>query len=244
MLQILGALFIAFLFAYSAQAFVVVIDPGHGGVDGGASRGLFKESTIVFEIAEKIQQELSKNSDIEVFLTRGPQRGLSLEERVRVAKQKSADLFLSLHANSSTSLQVSGMEYYFSAKQPSRVLLKQQSSDSNFQIVDIIKKDLIDFGKTKQSLDFSKKIQAAAKTFLNVGAFGTYRAASSKIRRAPFYVIENTEMPAVLVEVGFISNQREARKLVTAEYQDELARALSAAVYEYKAQFTNKTVTN
>ncbi len=229
----------------AAFAFVVVIDPGHGGVDGGTSRGTFKESTIVFEIAEKIQKKLTENSEIQVFLTRGAARGISLEDRVRVAKQKNADLFLSLHANSSTSARVNGMEYYFSAKQPATVLLKQQPSDNaNLQIVDVIKKDLIDFGKTKQSLDFSKKIQAAAKTFLNLESFGSHRTATSKIRRAPFYVIENTEMPAVLVEVGFISNQREARKLVTPEYQDELARALSAAIHDYKAQFSNKTVTN
>ena len=66
--------------------------------------------------------------------------------------------------------------------------------------------------------------------------FKNQGSATSKIRRAPFYVIDNTEMPAVLVEVGFISNQREARKLVTPSYQDELARALSAAIQDYKAQ--------
>ena len=244
MIQLIRTLSILLLVPTTAFTFTVVIDPGHGGVDGGTSRGTFKESAIVFEIAEKIQKKLSENSDIKVFLTRGAARGISLEDRVQVAKQKNADLFLSLHANSSTSTKVSGMEYYFSAKQPATVLLKQQPSDNKLQIVDVIKKDLIDFGKTKQSLDFSKKIQAAAKTYLNLENFGTHRSASSKIRRAPFYVIENTEMPAVLVEVGFISNQREARKLVTPEYQDELARALSAAIQDYKAQFSNKTVTN
>ncbi len=217
-------------------AFTVVIDPGHGGIDHGASRGTFVEDKIVYDIAEKIQNIFKDNSEIQVLLTRTLGKGLSLEDRVRFAKEKKADLFLSLHANSSTSTQVSGMEYYFSAKQPTSVLLRSSTASIQQSITDIIKKDLIEFGKTKKSLDFSKKIQNQAAVFLQSNKFKNQDSATSKIRRAPFYVIDNTEMPAVLVEVGFISNQREARKLITPSYQQELAHALSAAIQDYKAQ--------
>ncbi|OFZ31326.1 MAG: hypothetical protein A2622_01680 [Bdellovibrionales bacterium RIFCSPHIGHO2_01_FULL_40_29] len=227
------SIFALFLIPFQTLAFSVAIDPGHGGVDVGTSRGTFVESKIVYQIAERIQQNLSADKDITIHLTRTERGGKSLEERVLFAHQKNVDLFLSLHANSSTSAQVSGMEYYFSAKQPGRVLLKRKTHSPS-GIVDTITTDLVDFGKMKHSLEFSKKIQMAARPFLNANTFGKHRSPSSKIRRAPFYVIENTSMPAVLVEVGFISNQREARKLVTPEYQAELARALSDAITSYK----------
>ena len=233
-------LFMLFLFslfiAPKLFAFTVVVDPGHGGIDPGASRGTFVEDKIVFDIAEKIQKNFKGNPEIQVLLTRTLGKGLSLEDRVHFAKENKADLFLSLHANASTSAQVSGMEYYFSSKQPASVLLRSSTEKGQLSILDIIKKDLIEFGKTKRSLDFSKKIQNQASIFVQSNKFKNQGSATSKIRRAPFYVIDNTEMPAVLVEVGFISNQREARKLVTPSYQDELARALSAAIQDYKAQ--------
>lgn len=240
--------FILFLATFSF-AFTVVIDPGHGGVDRGASRGTFKEDKIVFEIAEKIQQSFKDYPEIKIFLTRSLNNGLSLEDRVRFATEKKADLFISLHANSSTSAQVSGMEYYFSAKQPTSVLLRTSTKTTANEIklvsiINAIKKDLVEFGKTKKSLDFSKKVQNQALEFLeNIKPTEQSNEQPngrpiSKIKRAPFYVIDNTEMPAVLVEVGFISNQREARKLITPEYQQELARALSAAIKEYEQEYT------
>lgn len=221
-----------FFLSFPLFAFTVVVDPGHGGVDPGAIRGTFVEDKIVFDIAEKIQHRFKNHPEIKIFLTRAFENGLSLEDRVRFAAEKKADLFISLHANSSTSAQVSGMEYYFSAKQPASVLLRSSVKAGSLSIIDTIKKDLIEFGKTKKSLDFSKKIQSQTLVFLSD------LKAASKIRRAPFYVIDNTEMPAVLVEVGFISNQREARKLITPEYQQELALALSAAIKEYEQEYT------
>ncbi len=223
-------------------AFTVVIDPGHGGIDGGANRGSFVESQIVFQIAEKIEAQLKKNQTFQVSLTRSKNRGISLHDRVQFAVDKKADLFLSLHANSSTSIQVSGMEYYFSSKYmttfggksaPTIFLTEKNkgsaAGDSN-TVVETIKKDLAEFGKMKRSLELSQNIQTAWQ----LRNAENKQISASKIRRAPFYVIENSSMPSVLVEVGFISNQREARKLVSAEYQDELARALTDAIVNFK----------
>ena len=223
-----------FLLSVPAWSFTVVIDPGHGGVDGGANRGSFVESQIVFQIAEKIEAQLKKIPDIQVSLTRSKNRGISLSDRVQFAVDKKADLFLSLHANSSTSNQVSGMEYYFGVKTLAPVLLAEKNQpasahDSN-TIVEAIKKDLVDFGKMKRSLELSQNIQTSWQQVNSENK----QISTSKIRRAPFYVIENTSMPSVLVEVGFISNQREARKLVSAEYQEELARALTDAIVNFK----------
>jgi N-acetylmuramoyl-L-alanine amidase len=218
-----------------AFAFNIVIDPGHGGSDKGAFRGSFVESEIVFKIAQKLKTELEQKSNVSIYFTRTNERGMSLKERVELAHEKDADLFLSLHANSSTSSQVTGMEYYFGTQKNAPVFLKSKNSvplvdQKESNIINSIQSDLIEFGKTKQSLEFSKTIQTAWAA----NEFGKKQGSTSKIRRAPFYVIENTRMPAVLVEVGFISNQREARKLVTDDYQNELAHALTAAVLEFK----------
>jgi len=228
--------FFAMLFAsLPLFAFNLVIDPGHGGSDRGAYRGSFVESEIVLKIADKLKIELQEKAPaINIFVTREDQRFIPLKDRVQLAHDKQADLFLSLHANSSTSAQVSGMEYYFSAQKNAPVFLKSKQSAEVAQnspaIVEAIRNDLIDFGKTKQSLEFSKRIQTAWAQ----NEFGRKRSHTSKIRRAPFYVIENTRMPSVLVEVGFISNQREARKLITDEYQTELAHALTEAIVDFK----------
>ncbi len=223
-----------FLFSIKAFSFTVVIDPGHGGIDGGASRGSFIEANIVYQIAEKVEMQLKKISDVKVFLTRTLSKGKSLQDRVQFADLNEADLFLSLHANSSPSNQVSGMEYYFNIKKSGAVLLKSKPVEKKIEgaelLIETVKKDLVEFGKTKSSLDLSQQIQTAWKS----QNAGKSELQQSKIRRAPFYVIENTSMPSVLVEVGFISNQREARKLVSAEYQDELAHALTAAIVNYK----------
>ncbi len=221
-------------FCLNCHAFTVVIDPGHGGIDAGASRGSFVESQIVFQIAERISTLLKQNPEVDVHLTRPKNKGASLADRVQFADSVSADLFLSLHANSSPSLQVSGIEYYFNSKKTVPVLLKKIKPEneklSASEILKTIKSDLVEFGKTKASLDLSKTIQSV----WNSNAAEKSLTSNSKIRRAPFFVVENTSMPSVLVEVGFISNQREARKLVSPKYQDELACALTAAIVKYK----------
>jgi N-acetylmuramoyl-L-alanine amidase len=217
-------IFFALCLCLHARAFHVVIDPGHGGNDVGTSRDSFFESEIVFQIAEKVKSQVEKNHEIKATLTRTSNKGLSLSQRVDLANKLHADLFLSLHANSSDSVQVSGMEFYFSAppKRKKPTTLKDSSSNA---IVERIKNELEEFGKVKSSLEFSKNIQQITTDQKSV------------IRRAPFYVIENTNMPSVLVEVGFISNRREARKLASPAYQEEIAKLLTAAILKYKIEF-------
>lgn len=219
----------------NAFAFHVVIDPGHGGSDVGTSRDTFIESKIVYQIAQLVKKNLDTHREITTTLTRNENQGLALANRVEIANRLKADLFLSLHANSSQSQQVSGMEFYFSA--PPKPKLRNASKKLTLihpdapAVVERIKLDLTQFGKMKSSLDFSKGIQTTTDQ-------------KSVIRRASFYVIENTSMPAVLVEVGFISNRREARKLVTPAYQAEIASSLTSAVLKYEAKYKENSDKN
>lgn len=229
-------LFLSLLLFQSASAsFHVVIDPGHGGTDIGASRDSFVESKIVLAIAEKIKASLKENAVtadvIETTLTRETDSNLSLQQRVRVANELNADLFVSLHANSSTSAQVSGFEFYFASNQ-AQVETEKVHSTKPLAIIEKIKSDLITLGRQKQSLAFSQQMQQESNDKKSV------------IRRAPFYVIENTAMPAVLIEVGFISNRREAKKLSTPEYQSEIATLLTKSILSYKEKSDKKLSLN
>ncbi len=225
--------FPAFMHFYCAEAVAdsslrIVLDPGHGGSDLGATRDSFIESKIVLTIAQKLKKFLEEKPGFQVYLTRENDQGISLKERVKIANKIGADLFISLHANTSTSSSLSGMEYYFNS--PARVPAAQNNDPppalTNNEVLATIKEDFNRYDKTEKSLRLSKSIQS-----LNLR-----RSESEKsvIKRAPFFVIENTGMPSVLVELGFISNRREAKKLVTPEYQNELVRLIGTAIVDYK----------
>lgn len=232
----------------ATSAFRVVIDPGHGGTDLGTSRDSFIEAKIVYDISLKIYHQLMNQNklsskqglpNIDVQLTRSPSQGLSLEERANLANKTQADLFISLHANSSNSKSVSGMEFYFGTDKPLPYRRKHLHKPDTRQLASInqnkpktvvekIKSDLVLFGKLKRSLEFSQDTQKQTADKKSV------------IRRAPFYVIENTLMPSVLIEVGFISNRREAKKLASSAYQNEIAQLLTQAILRYKEKSDKK----
>jgi N-acetylmuramoyl-L-alanine amidase len=232
MLRFFLCLYIALLWtSVSGAQFRIMIDPGHGGSDLGATRDSFIESKIVLSIADKLKAEL-ENENVEVVLTRENDSHLSLQQRVQMANENNADLFLSLHANWSRSTQVSGFEFYFASQQNQSRGANESHLSKPDEIIEKIKADLTLLGRQKLSLEFSQQAQQQVADQKSV------------IRRAPFYVIENTTMPAVLIEVGFISNRREAKKLASPEYQSEIAALLTKSVLSYKqttASYKQKT---
>ncbi len=207
-----------------AKPFVLVIDPGHGGVDVGAVRGIFKESDITLKVAQKIQSLIQSqfSQNIEVILTRETNKSLSLENRVKVAERQSADLFISLHANSSQASYVSGMEFYF---KKGVYAIKMPAIEASTGVKKIIG-DLTSFGQTRQSLKFNQILQNQVK------ALGS--DSKTVIKRAPFFVIEKTTMPSALIEIGYISNLSEAKLLLTEERQQEIAETIVKSIYAYK----------
>jgi N-acetylmuramoyl-L-alanine amidase len=227
-MQILTLLFLLVFNSLSATAeesrFKIVIDPGHGGTDLGATRDSFVESKIVFEISQKVKEQLLKKNFTDVHLTRENDVLIPLKDRIKLANDLQADLFISLHANTSTSSQLTGMEFYFNASSLSAKKNKTQNSLTNAQVIEQIKSDFKHYEKTKQSLLLSKTVQAASAATVE----------KSVIKRAPYFVIENTEMPSILIELGFISNRREAKKLAHPDYQTEVAKIIAEALLAYK----------
>ena len=216
--------------AESQRPFILVIDPGHGGVDVGAVRGIFKESDITLKVAQKIQtliqSEFSQN--VEVILTRETNKSLTLENRVKVAETRNADLFISLHANSSQASYVSGMEFYF---KKGVYAVKMPDIEASTAVKKIIG-DLTSFGQTRQSLKFNQILQTQVK------ALGS--DSKTVIKRAPFFVIEKTTMPSALIEIGYISNISEAKMLLTDERQQEIAETIVKSIYDFKNSLSSQ----
>ncbi len=223
---------------FSAESlFHIVLDPGHGGQDLGAVRDSFVESKIVLQIAQKVKANLDQRKNIKTTLTRNDGSWISLKERVRLANEQKADLFISLHANTSNSKSASGMEFYFNSSNPKRRGAKESAALNNqlsnklankseqpttsAEVIEKIKSDFRLYDKTEKSLALTR-------------AFKAVQQQKSIIRRAPFYVIDHTSMPSALIELGFISNRREAKKLISEDYQNEMARLLTLAILEYK----------
>lgn len=213
---------LVFFLSLKSLAFTVVIDPGHGGQDVGALRDFsshfFKESKMTLSLSQKIQKLAEDQFDqsvLKIVLTRQKDETLSLQKRVAIAEASKADLFISLHVNSAPSSQVSGMEFFFKKNDS---ISKNESTHPTEAIV----QSLINFGQTRQSLQFNHALKK------------NWAETRSIIKRAPYFVIERATMPSVLIEVGFISNLSEAKKLMTDDYQNKIAQSVINAIVDYK----------
>ncbi len=206
-----------FLFAISFQALgkTVVIDPGHGGNDQGASYFNVKESDLVLRIAFKVKQRLQDQNQLKaIILTREKNNYVSLEQRVQIPLKAESrpDLFVSLHANSSNLKSIRGMEIYF------RTDSKKTESEN---AVDQILADLKNTGLTRQSLKASQLLQKK------------WTMGPSVIRRSAFYVLEHSEVPSILIEMGFLSNPQESLLLQSDRYQNQLAENIAQSILDY-----------
>ncbi|MDR7240682.1 N-acetylmuramoyl-L-alanine amidase [Neobacillus drentensis] len=173
----------------------IVIDPGHGGKDPGASGNGLVEKEIVLDIANRVNSRLS-HSLAKVVMTRENDTYPSLEERVNLAEESGADTFVSIHVNTFISSNANGTETWYSSKYAG-----------------------------VESKELAKEIQQEL-----VKALGTY---DRGIKEEAFYVIENTKMPSVLVEIGFISNTSDADKLASNTYRQKAADAIYKGIIDF-----------
>lgn len=221
----------------------IIVDPGHGGVDHGATRGEIRESQICLRISQYLVEMLKKNpQQFKVSMTRNADEQISLADRVDASKDKQADLFLSIHANASEDSKAYGIELYFqnqlapdeeslflaNAENQNALAAKNSTKISSQSDIDNIVDDLKRNQRISQSFEFSENLFNA----LPRSAFGRIR--NHALRQAPFYVISQTNIPAVLVEVGYISSEADKAKLATPEYQKKLASYLYAGLVKHK----------
>ncbi len=214
----------------------VVIDPGHGGHDNGTEgpKGLL-EKDLVLDVAQRLGKLIEDRMAAEVIYTRTDDTFIPLEGRTALANEKKADLFLSIHANSSSISKIAGVETFYLNITGTRDALdlaareNASSHTSIFELQDIIKKITL-HDKSEESLEFAKRIQAA------LFSFSAKNIAASKdrgVKSAPFIVLIGANMPSVLAEIGFLINPREETLLKKSDYRDKLAEALYKGIERY-----------
>ncbi|MBM3860084.1 MAG: N-acetylmuramoyl-L-alanine amidase [Verrucomicrobia bacterium] len=203
----------------------IVLDPGHGGNESGATTRRSVEKTLVLDLAKRLQQQLEARG-LRVSLTRTTDRLLSLESRPAFAAQKNADLFVSLHLNSGGN--ASGIETF--CLTPAKAV----STAAAFRGWQATRDQNSYRGNRhdEQNIWLAHCIQ---KSLIRSTA-----AHDRGVRRARFVVIRDAPCPAVLVEAGFLSNATEERKLLTADYRNRLAKAIADGILAYKAGVEKK----
>lgn len=218
----------------------VMIDPGHGGYDPGteSSAGVM-EKDLALQIATRLKAALEARG-IRAELTRSSDVFISLAERTRIANSAGADLFVSVHLNSSPNSDTSGIEVYYLNNTTDRATIRLArmenggadgygtSNDSN---LNYILTDLRQNYKAIEAASLARMIDAQTVADLDTGLGLNVNALGAKM--GPFYVLVGAHMPAVLVECGFMSNAAEAARLASPRYQDVLASATATAVVHY-----------
>ena len=212
---------------------IVTIDPGHGGADLGAEgSGGGIEKNLVLSIARQLRQLLQEQLGLRVILTRDRDRNLSLDERTAIANNNKADLFISIHADASPRPNARGSSVYFlsysSADADSQRVTMAHNRGSGGGGLEFILWDMAQASHLSQSSRFSEILQEELLL-----ATGSGRA-NRGIKQNTFRVLKGATMPAVLVEVGFVSNVDEEKLLITKDYQNKLAEALFRGILRFK----------
>lgn len=217
----------------------IAIDPGHGGKDPGAIgwRGI-REKDIALQVALKVAKYLKTlNPTLEVRLTRTQDVFVPLSKRGAMANRWGADLFVSIHCNTTRNQQVRGLETYFLSAAKTRWdravanfengALRYEMEDERM-LQDVLKGILSDLAQNA----FLLQSQDLAIT-VHENILATTQQPDRKVRQAGFYVLSTAYMPAILIEIGFISNPSEARRLASAAFQDRLAQGIARGILRY-----------
>ncbi|HEX7422067.1 MAG TPA: N-acetylmuramoyl-L-alanine amidase [Thermoanaerobaculia bacterium] len=213
----------------------VVLDAGHGGTDPGASSLGLAEKDITLDIGRRLRHILEENG-FEVVVTRPDDRTLKLRDRAQMANKSRSDIFVSIHVNSIVKHTSShGVETYYlgPTNDPSLTkLAADENSMSGYSMADLRK--LLDGVYADARRDESQQLAAKVQQQL----FGQLRSADPGlenwgVKRAPFVVLVATDMPAILAEVGCMSNRSEAAMLGKADYRQKIAEALYHGIHAY-----------
>ncbi len=212
----------------------VVIDPGHGGRDPGAIgfSGL-REKDVVLKVAKKVAARLTARGGFEVIMTRDSDKFIPLEERTAIANSRRADLFVSIHANSAPNRQAHGVETYFlslaSSKDEMRAAARENAASSR-QLSDLqaILKDLMQNSKIEESARLASSVQEQLFAGLR-----NYHVPNLGVKKAPFVVLIGARMPAILAEIGFISNAGEEKRLRSDSYLAVIAEQIVSGIIRY-----------
>jgi len=234
------------LLSTQSYAFTILLDPGHGGKDTGAmsrvklklhnkkeKKHLLLEKDLSLIIAKRLFNIL-KNKGYQVFLTRSVDRTVSLEQRAELVNKVKADIFISIHLNSSTIKNPRGFETYYLSHHKDKAIqkveelenknLKGEAKITNQILVDLIVERVSPRSKKLATLIHNNVFNRLKKK---------YPIKNRGIKPGLFYVLALTKIPAVLLEIGFLSNPKEAKKMLSSKFQRSYVKAIAEGVDKY-----------
>jgi N-acetylmuramoyl-L-alanine amidase len=219
----------------------VIIDPGHGGKDEGATgKNGVLEKEIVLDVSRRLGR-LLEAKHLDVILTRNADRFVPLEVRTARANDARGDLFVSIHANAASSQRVRGIETFFVSLEASDAASRQVADRENeafgrggpaapqFDPFLALLGDMISTDHLAESNVFAKLAQAELANVDKISSRG--------VKQAPFVVLMGVQMPAALIEIGFLSNDRDAASLGSSAHRKQIAKALARAVVAFGKRY-------
>ncbi|MCG2713155.1 MAG: N-acetylmuramoyl-L-alanine amidase [Candidatus Omnitrophica bacterium] len=219
----------------------IIIDAGHGGNDPGAVGKMgIQEKDIVLDVALRLKNELTKHG-VEVILTRNADIFVELKKRTEIANKEKADFFISVHANAAHTSPVNGFEAFYlstgyddfsKAVQIRENAVIKFEEDADYEYSDDLNATLWDMILSEnriESIEMANSISDELKRALRLN--------TRYIRGAKFHVLKGANMPAVLLEMGYLTNKNEAMQLNNAYYRQMLAEAVAAGIVNYKKLF-------
>jgi len=214
----------------------IVIDPGHGGHDTGTigPNGL-EEKDLVLDVAKRLGKLLDARLGADVIYTRQDDTFIPLETRTAIANQEEADLFVSIHANSSRDPDARGVETYYlnftSNANALEVAARENavSDKSIHELQDLVKKIALK-EKIEESREFAANVQQSLHSGLSTKSPGIR---DRGVKKAPFIVLIGANMPSILAEISFVSNPGDEKRLETAEYRQRIAESLYKGISKY-----------
>jgi len=224
----------------------IVLDAGHGGHDPGASgpSGL-QEKEVVLDVTKRLARLLAEGLDVKVTLTRTGDYFVPLRERTAFANAQRADLFVSIHANAHRASVSEGVETYFLSSEATDNEARQVAAHENEVIkleggnsraqAEMLKTILWDLAQSEFQEESSRMAETVLESMTRVLGI-----ANRGVKQAGFYVLGGAAMPAILVEIGFLTNPREERKLRDPQFREQVARAIYAGLAEYRRRYDQK----
>lgn len=229
----------------------LIIDPGHGGKDPGALGRWHQEKDIVLKVSRKVGKLLNDSiPELKVVFTRDSDVFIPLDQRAKTAMSNSADVFISIHANSSRDKSVAGAETYLLGQHRSKdnlevaqkensVVTLEENYETKYEGFDPSQPESIITFAGLQSDYINKSIDMAVSLQKNFSRLGR---ADRGVRQAGFLVLRQVAMPSVLIELGFMSNQAEEKYMASEEGANELAKAIYYSIKSFKSSYDGRRV--
>lgn len=229
----------------------IVLDAGHGGHDPGAvGPGGLMEKDLVLDVTRRVAKLVRDRLDVKVLSSRAGDYFVTLRDRTSFANRERADLFVSIHANAHREAWSSGVETYFLSSEATDNAARQVAALENAVVqlekpasggaragsrIDTVKQILWDLAQSEFQLESSRLAEVVQDSMTQ-----TLRIPNRGVKQAGFYVLGGAAMPAILVEIGFVTNPREERRLKESRYRDEIAQAIYAGLAAYKRHWDQR----